>query len=280
MVDSSDIDKPLPKNQAGFARPQGTLEVSAIRGLQNVTLDTVKAAASNELLGLANPVRKNLFARIDEWGKANIVAPLQQIFAGLKPPGWEKAAEAFQDGQKAITNRLDLLNPFLHYGYFYMHSKGGFLQFNQNSGRMPFNHQLGPATGCEPFDGGVRLLEHGLWSIQAQIAAGDNALHVGSGWFEVVVRTYDPQGRLYSQQFGRQDSVRPVTNTVTTSVVVPEPGYVVRLEISWVHGSREILGGPANNRLIVKHISNKLGVGDTGAEDSYTPRFEIPDERG
>lgn len=250
-------------------KPEGSLSPTGLGKLASFDEDYVRKQAASGLQAAALGAREGFLAGV----KSAVLSPLQQIFAGLKPPGWEKAAEAFQDGQKAITNRLDLLNPFLHYGYFYMHSKGGFLQFNQNSGRMPFNHQLGPATGCEPFDGGIRLLEQGLWSIQAQIAAGDNALHVGSGWFEIVIRTYDTQGRLYSQQFGRQDSVRPVTNTVTTSVVVPEPGYVVRLEISWVHGSREILGGPANNRLIVKHISNKLGVGDTGAEDSYTPEF-------
>ena len=43
----------------------------------------------------------------------------------------------------------------------------------------------------------------------------------------------------------------------------------MKIEVSWIHGSRKLLGGPRNNRLVVQHISNRVGVGGTGAEDSY-----------
>lgn len=275
-MDFSDVDKPLPESQEGFQRPAGTLEVEAIRGLQGVTVDSVRRAATNELLGVADPVRSNLFGRIDEWGQEKIAKPLQQIFAGLKPPGWEPTADAFHDGQLDMKNQLTLLSPLLDYGAAYMDSVGGFLKFGQNYGVMPFTRGIGELKNCELYDGGIRLLEEGMWDIRCMITISNNAINVGSGKFEWQIAIYRPDGTLYSKQRSLSWNVREYTSLISTSVVVPEPGYVAKVEVAWIHGSREIYGGPANNRLIVQHISRGVGGGYTGAEDSYEP--DIPDQ--
>lgn len=268
-MDFSDVDKPLPESQDGFQRPAGTLEVEAIRGLQGVTVDSVRRAATSELLGVADPVRSNLFGRIDEWGQEKIVKPLQQIFAGRKPAGWEHVADEFQDGQLALKNTLELLSPLLDYGSAYMDAKGGFLQFGDNHGVMPFTRSIGEMKGCELHDNGIRFLSAGLWDIRCQMAYGNNALGVGNGTVEWFVRVYRPDGTLYSEQVGLEANVWSKTSYIASSVVVPDAGYVVKVEVAWIHGSRKLLGGPRNNRLVVQHISNNVGVGGTGAEDSY-----------
>lgn len=275
-MDFSDVDRPLPDSQDGFQRPAGTLEVEAIRGLQGVTVDSVRRAATNELLGVASPVRSNLFGRIDEWGQEKIVKPLQQIFAGRKPAGWEHVADEFQDGQLALKNTLELLSPLLDYGSAYMDAQGGFLQFGSNHGVMPFTRSIGEMKGCELHDNGIRFLSAGLWDIRCQMAYGNNALGVGNGTVEWFVRVYRPDGTLYSEQVGLEANVWSKTSYIASSVVVPEPGYTVKIEVSWIHGSRRLLGGPRNNRLVVQHISNKVGVGGTGAEDSYIEDI-VPD---
>lgn len=194
---------------------------------------------------------------------------LADIFDGKRPPGWEKVADAFKDGQLALTQRLDLLSPLLDYGSAYMDSKGGFLLFGDNHGTMPFVNQLGPMQGCELYDNGIRLLDAGLWDIRAQLAFGGNTLGVGAGKIEWLVRVYRPDGSLFSEQLGVEDNVWTKTSTIVSSVVVPEPGYVVKVEVAWIHGSRRLLGGPRNNRLTVQHISRRTDVGHTGSEDSY-----------
>lgn len=275
-MDFSDVDRPLPESQDGFQRPAGTLEVEAIRGLQGVTVDSMRRAATSELLGVASPVRSNLFGRIDEWGQEKIVKPLQQVFAGLRPAGWESVAEAFHDGQLALKQRLDLLSPLLDYGSAYMDAQGGFLQFGNNSGVMPFANQIGPMRGCELHNNGIRLLAAGLWDVRCQMAYGNNALGVGNGTVEWYIRVYRPDGTLFSEQVGLEANVWTKTSTIVSSVVVPDAGYVVKVEVSWIHGSRKLLGGPRNNRLVVQHISNRVGVGGTGAEDSYIEDI-VPD---
>lgn len=269
MVDSSDINREMPADQEEFQRPKGTLEVSAIRGLQGVTLDSVKSAASSELLGVSSTVRSNLFDRIDEWGQEKIVKPLQQIFRGLVPSGWESVAKAWSDGQLLLNYRLDLLSPLLDYGSAYMEAKGGFLSFGDNYGDMPIVRQVGPMRGCEIIDsGGIKLNAAGLWDIRMMMTFGKTTSSLSSGRIDMRVKVLAPDGQIFSQAWCFDDVNKAVTEVITTSVVVPEPGYQVKVEVAWVHGSRQIVGGPANNRLIVQRITNPTSTGDDGSENS------------
>lgn len=246
-------------------RPEGSLSPSGLQELASYDEAFVRRQALAGLRRSAEGAQSGFLDGLRD----SIVKPLQQVFAGLRPPGWEKVAEAFVDGQLALKNRLDLLSPLLDYGSAYMDSQGGFLQFGNNSGVMPFANQIGPMRGCELHNNGIRLLEAGLWDIRCQMAYGNNALGVGNGTVEWFIRVYKPDGTLFSEQIGLEANVWTKTSTIVSSVVVPEPGYTVRVEVAWIHGSRRLLGGPRNNRLVVQHISNKVGVGGTGSEGSY-----------
>ncbi|WP_156968687.1 hypothetical protein [Corynebacterium freneyi] len=206
--------------------------------------------------------------------KDGLLAGIADALKGVARPGFEAVADAFQDGQLALKNRLDLLSPLLDYGSAYMDAQGGFLQFGNNHGVMPFNNQIGPMRGCELHDNGIRLLAAGLWDVRCQMAFSGNTLGVGNGTVEWYIRVYRPDGVLFSQQVGIEANVWTKTSTIVSSVVVPEPGYVVKVEVKWIHGSRKLLGGPTNNRLVVQHISNRTGVGGTGAENSTTPEID------
>lgn len=253
----------------GEGVPEGGYSVSNLAELQALDEAAVLRKLRQPIDRAWGDVNKNFLTRIDEWGQEKIVKPLQQIFAGHRPPGWEKTAEAFVDGQLALKNTLELLSPLLDYGSAYMDAKGGFLQFGNNHGVMPFTRPIGEMQGCELHDNGIRLLSAGLWDIRCQMAYGNNALGVGNGTVEWFVRVYRPDGTLYSEQIGLEANPWAKSSLIVSSVVVPDSGYVVKIEVSWIHGSRKLLGGPRNNRLVVQHISNKVGVGSTGSEDSY-----------
>ena len=253
-------------------RPEGSLSPSGLQELASYDEAFVRRRALTGITSAAEEARSGFVAGLRE----SIVKPLQQIFAGLKPPGWELVAEAFEDGQTALKNRLDLLSPLLDYGSAYMDAQGGFLQFGNNHGVMPFSNQIGPMRNCELHDNGIRLLAAGLWDVRCQMAYGNNALGVGNGTVEWYVRVYRPDGTLFSEQVGLEANVWTKTSTIVSSVVVPDAGYVVKVEVAWIHGSRKLLGGPRNNRLVVQHISNKVSVGGTGSEGSYIEDI-VPD---
>lgn len=253
-------------------RPEGSLSPSGLQELASYDEAFVRRQALTGITAAAEGARSGFVAGLRE----SIAKPLQQIFAGLKPPGWEPTADAFHDGQLDMKNQLTLLSPLLDYGAAYMDSVGGFLKFGLNHGAMPFTRGIGELKNCELHDGGIRLLEEGMWDIRCMITISNNAINVGSGKFEWQIAIYRPDGTLYSKQRSLSWNVREYTSLISTSVVVPEPGYVAKAEVAWIHGSREIYGGPTNNRLIVQHISRGVGGGYTGAEDSYEP--DIPDQ--
>lgn len=253
---------PEPKD---YKVPAGAMRPGDLGKLQNINGDSINWGQLTGITAAAEEARSGFVAGLRE----SIVKPLQQVFAGRRPPGWESAADAFVDGQLALKNTLELLSPLLDYGSAYMDAKGGFLQFGNNHGVMPFTRPIGEMQGCELHDNGIRLLSAGLWDIRCQMAYGNNALGVGNGTVEWFVRVYRPDGTLYSEQIGLEANPWAKSSLIVSSVVVPDSGYVVKIEVSWIHGSRRLLGGPRNNRLVVQHISNKVGVGGTGSEGSY-----------
>ena len=94
----------------GEGVPEGGYSVSNLAELQALDEAAVLRKLRQPIDRAWGDVNENLFQRIEEWGQEKIVKPLQQVFAGLKPPGWEKVAEAFEDGQAALVGRLDLLD--------------------------------------------------------------------------------------------------------------------------------------------------------------------------
>lgn len=250
----------------GFT-PEGAYTPASLPSMQSLTEEKIRA----RLRGPVDDAMGKMAVGLREGLLAGVADALRGI---VRAPMFGPVKDAFEDGQLALRNRLDLLSPLLDYGSAYMDAQGGFLQFGSNHGTMPFTNQIGPMRGCELHDNGIRLLAPGLWDVRCQMAFSSNALGVGNGTVEWYVRVYRPDGVLFSQQVGIEANVWTKTSTIVSSVVVPEPGYVVKVEVKWIHGSRKLLGGPTNNRLVVQHISNRTGVGGTGAENSTTPEID------
>lgn len=262
---------------------EGAYTASELNQLQAISEDSYKAQLAARLLPGWNKAGENFLKKLDDWGQKNIVEPLISIFQGLTPKGWEHVAEAWEDGQHALNDRFDLLSPLLDYGTAYMETVGGFLEFGNNHGQMKFNKQLGVMRGCEIVDGGIRLLSAGLWDVRAQLTFENTAINVGSGHVDWRVAVYRPDGSMFSRQRGIEWNVRTVTGTIVSSVVVPAPGYVVKVEISWIHGSRRLVGGSEFTRLTVQHISNRTDIGAMGNEtspdiDTNPDREETPND--
>ena len=263
----------------GGAEPQPDQALSGnLDWLRDVDEGFIRDRAQAQMADLINPSREGFLDKLSAFDGPVIGKALEAITGALfgSYDGDDPSLIALRDGQFALNDRLDLLSPLVDYGSVYMDAVGGFLQFGNNSGTMPFNRQIGPMRGCELHDGGIRLKDKGLWDLHAQLAIGENALNVGSGRVDWRIRVYTPDGTPFSTQTGFKWNTRRETDVIVSSVVVPEAGYVVKVEISWIHGSRELLGGPANTRLKVQHISRRTDVGGTGAEDSYIP--ETPPE--
>ena len=189
---------------------------------------------------------------------AGIGNALRGIFDvdGLFAPIGRAAAE-IRDGQLDLNNRVDLLSPLQDYGSVYM--PGG--RELRGAITIPFTEQIGPMQGCERFNEGIRLLGKGLWDIRAQVTWSWVLLLTDAVTWEV--RVYRPDGSIFSRQTAYTTAANSVTGTIVSSVVVPEAGYYVQVQITNIAIGRGIIGGPAWTRLTVQHISHSV-VGDWG----------------
>ena len=86
----------------------------------------------------------------------------------------------------------------------------------------------------------------------------------------IELRVYSPDGGLYSVQSAASDGEPLLTQTIVSSVVVPDSGYRVRVYVTRMYSGRGILGGPKWSRLTVQHISRDVS-GGTGGENSDEP---------
>lgn len=166
------------------------------------------------------------------------------------------------DGQLSLSDRADLISPMLHYAAVFMDAKEGW----NNTGILPFNHQIGVMRGCRLEQNGIRLLEKGTWDISAKI---------GLSWVKIVTDVIEwrivvkrPDGSIFSEARNIINHSNAVTSNDYCSVQIPEGGYLVQVEILQLGAGRGVLGGPAWSRLRVQHITDKLTSTGTGSEES------------
>lgn len=180
-----------------------------------------------------------------------VVATVKDWFAGLS--GWQSSTSAavssLADGQLDLNTQVELLSPLQQYGSCY--AAGG--EELKNTGTVPFATQIGPMTGCHlDGAGGIVLEEAGLWDIRARLAF---SWTIGDGDIDWQVRVLAPDGSTFSTQRDQATSMNSTTRECGSSVVVPAPGYIVRVVIVTLVIGRYTKGGPNNNRLTVHHIS-------------------------
>lgn len=244
--------------------PKGALTPTGVKALQSVTEESARSEIRSQALVPWAQGRQNFFTNIIggigkafENGLRGIVDGLSSIFDPVR-----KAGEAAKDGQVDLNDRLDLLSPLLD--YCSVSSPPGKGDAMNGKGWFPFNYQIGPARGATPVDGKIRLEGKGLWDIRCMVTANEMMF---DGYYHVNVRVLHPDGEtVYSEQSAYSWSLTGGTVTIVTSVVVPEPGYIVGC---WVYAAapRGWEKGPRWSRLTVQHISRNIDAG-TGAEES------------
>lgn len=159
-------------------------------------------------------------------GLRGVVSTVSSLFNPVR-----KAATQIRDGQLDLKGRTDLLDQLLNYGSVYVGSRAGRLRSAQWH-RVNFDSQISTEMrGCEVVpDGGIRLLNKGMWDLRAHIVAS-NCVGLLLREFTVDLRVVRPDGSTFSSMIGRIDSNAQVSVPVISSVQIPEPGYEVQV---WV----------------------------------------------
>lgn len=179
--------------------------------------------------------------------------------------------QAFKDRQDEVQNDIDLLSNLLDYGSCYAPNDKTRVHGN---GYVNFSKQIGPMRGCH-LEGDRLVLEHeGLWDIRAHVVM-DAVISVLSGAFaNISTRVYTDTGEPYSEQTFAVSGTQTISAAIISSVVVPRPGFYVRVYIENPIDRRGILAGPRWSRLTAQHISDETGVGNNGNESSSTVTTE------
>lgn len=181
-------------------------------------------------------------------GGSGIFSAVASFFTGQ----WGKLDDV-QDGQLALNGQVELLSPLQDYGSVYALGSSGVLV--NNTGKAPFDRQVGPMTGCHLASGGIVLDDYGLWDIRCRMAFSWTALSSNIQWEIRVVRNSD--GAIFSQQKDYVNDANSTTREIVTTVVIPNNGHKYRVEshITSLAVGREVFGGPAQNRLTAQHIT-------------------------
>lgn len=178
-----------------------------------------------------------------------------------------RAAKEIRDGQLDLNERTDLLSPLLDYGSCFAPDDNTRLH---GSGYINFSRQIGPTRGCRVEGDRLVLEDKGLWDIRAHVTL-DAVISIAKNYAAVVVMVFRPDGSQYSEQSAAIGENQTFSTTIVSSVVVPGPGYYVRVYVSQTATGRGILAGPGWSRLTAQHISRDTNVGGTGSERSTQP---------
>lgn len=246
-------------------------DVATVQSLQSTTEESAKAAMRAPVDAAWGQARGSVFGNLLGFVVGGIADALRGIFTpgGLFSPVGD-AMQEFRDGQEDLTDRTDLLSPLLDYGSAFIDPDNRV----HGTGYAVFSRQLGPMRGCELItdsQGGIRLLDKGLWDIRVHLTA-DGIVQISSNApFRYELRVFTPSGVLFSRQIFHANDMDPLTGTVVSSVVVDEPGYRVRVYVLKMASRRGVLGGPAWSRLAVQHIARDVdGAWSRGNESSST----------
>lgn len=206
-----------------------------------------------------------------------VIEKIGQALMGITQGGMfsfiDEASQRFIDGQEALNDRTDLLSPLLDYGSAYVHPDNRV----HGTGYAVFSEQIGPMRGCELItdsQGGIRLLDKGLWDIRVHLTADGILQLLSSAPFRFELRIFSPTGTLFSRQVFHGNDADPITGTIVSSVVVPEAGYRARVYLTKMGSLRGILGGPAWSRLAVQHIARDVDGAWSKGNETSTPEPE------
>ena len=252
-----------------YVTPDGTMTPADLAArIRPHDLESGRAWARGDLQGalgkLQAGVRDGLLAGVADALRGVVRAPL-----------FQDVADAFEDGQAALRDRLDLLDGVRGYCQAYM-SRNVNGEWGTNNTRMlPFDAPLGPSKGAhvDAAKGGIVMDEEGLWTISLMCTARQTSYT--SSWLDtdsvrVTLRVHRPDGSVYSQKLLQYLAGKSaVSPTVSVPVTVDQPGYYVTVE-AWSSRWRWWDGGTRYSALaVVKHDDRVINPGaDTVPDES------------
>ena len=231
-------------------------------------LESGRAWARGDLQGAINKLQTGV--------KDGFLAGIADALRGVvRAPLFQGVADAFEDGQAALTGRLDLLDGVRGYAQAYMSRNVNGEWGVNNTRQLPFDVPLGPSKGAhvDAAKGGIVMDEAGLWTISLMCTARQTSYT--ASWLDTdsvraTLRVHRPDGSVYSQKLLQYLAGKSaVTPTVSVPVTVDQPGYYVTVE-AWSSRWRWWDGGTRYSALaVVKHDDRTINPGaDTVPDES------------
>ena len=231
-------------------------------------LESGRAWARGDLQGAINKLQTGV--------RDGFLAGFADALRGVvRAPLFQDVADAFEDGQAALTGRLDLLDGVRGYAQAYMSRNVNGEWGVNNTRQLPFDVPLGPSKGAhvDAAKGGIVMDEAGLWTISLMCTARQTSYT--ASWLDTdsvraTLRVHRPDGSVYSQKLLQYLAGKSaVTPTVSVPVTVDQPGYYVTVE-AWSSRWRWWDGGTRYSALaVVKHDDRTINPGaDTVPDES------------
>lgn len=252
-----------------YVTPDGTMTPADLAAhIHPHDLESGRAWARGDLQGAINKLQTGV--------KDGFLAGIADALRGVvRAPLFQDVADAFDDGQAALVDRLDLLDGVRGYCQAYMSRNINGEWGINNTRQLPFDAPLGPSKGAhvDAAKGGIVMDEAGLWTISLMCTARQTSYT--SSWLDtdsvrVTLRVHRPDGQVYSAKVLQYLAGRSaVTPTVSVPVTVDEPGYYVTVE-AWSSRWRWWDGGTRHSALaVVKHDNRVINPGaDTVPDES------------
>lgn len=252
-----------------YVTPDGTMTPADLAArIRPHDLESGRAWARGDLQGALENLRSGM--------KDGFLAGIADALRGVvSAPLFQDVADAFEDGQAALVDRLDLLDGVRGYCQAYMSRNVNGEWGTNNTRQLPFDAPLGPSKGAhvDAAKGGIVMDEAGLWTISLMCTARWTSYT--SSWLDtdsvrVTLRVHRPDGSVYSQKLLQYLAGKSaVTPTVSVPVTVDQPGYYVTAE-GYSSRWRWWDGGTRYSALaVVKHDNRTINPGaDTVPDES------------
>ena len=243
----------------GFT-PEGAYTAASLPSMQSLTEEKIRA----RLRKPADDAMGQMLGGLRDGFLPGIADAIRGI---VRAPMLGPVADAFEDGQSALVDRLDLLDGVRGYCQAYM-SRNVNGEWGVNNTRMlPFDVPLGPSKGAhvDATRGGIVMDEAGLWTVSMMCTARQTSYT--SSWLDtdsvrVTLRVHRPDGSVYSQKLLQYLAGKSaVTPVVSVPVTVDQPGYYVTVE-AYSSRWRWWDGGTRYSALaVVKHDDRVINPG-------------------
>lgn len=265
--------------------PEGGQSAADMAALQLVTEDSVRSQVSGKALAPWASAHNSFFGTIiGGIGKAlwdGVNGAVETVGGWLADffNAGRKAAYGTEDptdGQLSLADRADLLAPLLNYGSVFCPVSGANGRAITGEGPVPFTDMIGYRRNVELAPGGgLKLGEKGTWNYYLHMTSGFLSYSYAgadNGWYvpylELIVLR--PDGSEFSREtvaasinfksssvgIGGGATWYQTSNVLSGTVQVPDPDYVVKVEIRGGNNRLPWLGGPRWSRLTMQNISS------------------------